>query len=1231
MRIRRFLIGAGGLLALLASGPRPLWAAEPIAPEPLVHINQTFDPVKSDIRQVLPVRLKGTVYGIDPTHHGLALRDNTGFLWLKAQNWPDGLAVGEVVQVTGPVVFGGNEAVLGGSLLMQQKASEGPRQPVARVHLTAGQHAFRLDFFNATKRKAPIRVSYSGPGLPRGPVPDSVLFHSNPNAPGQFLPGLNCDRYGYDAGGRWDDFPNSDQINPVSSEVVSNFVSACATETNCVALRYAGSLAVAHEGDYEFSIGANDGVRLWLMPETPTQIAIEGKEELTAPLEIVPGQDWGDMIEPSWIQLEGTVRQTGAYGGELQLEVATEAGRMQVIVSDGNPRAAAMLLGSQVRVTGLCWSASTHQDDKVPGTLLAPSMSQVVILQAPPERWQARPPSASQSIDVQAATNGVNSLTHLRGTVIGVVPGQSLLVRDAAGQIEARTALAQNSDRGLAVELLGQPAREGTNFILQFSAVRRGPDFADPDRQLPTLTSIEQIRRLTMADASRRYPVRFKGMVTFLFYGGLQAHVQGETEGITITAPRKGALELRPGDLYEFEGVTDKGLMSPTVTCSNYSRLGRGQWPEPMRPTWRQLSNGSLEAQWVEVQGVVLSAKSLNLVLGLYGGEITVRIYDADPAELRSLLNAVVRVRGSVTLADSKKRRVENISVEVNSRYDLTVDVPAPPDVFASPAMPISSFASFDPATNNIRPARIHGQVVHSIGTTIYVMDGTNGMRVTPRWRMDLVPGDRVEVFGIPDTDGNQVSLRQAAILRMGHDPLPQPTVLAPDKPVSELADSTLVQLEGTVLNNSMGTNHVFQLQAGSTTITAEFNDDSGPLPDVPAQSRVRVTGVYRVELPPADSKNTAVSYELLLNSPADVVVLTRPSWWNWEHTLLVLAGMSVALAGAFVWITSLRRTVEERTRELRAEIEERRRIEIEVEQTHKQLVDASRRAGQAEVAANVLHNVGNVLNSVNVSANLLADRLRGMRVDSVVRAADLIQQNEKDLARFLTTDDKGRRIPQFLFQLGQNLQAVQNQLIGELGELQHNVHHINGIISTQQTYAKRFGVMDNLIVSELVENALSLQANALKQRGIAVVRDYEGVPTILSDKHTILPIIVNLVQNARQACDAGSAEYKQINVRICNGDAGVIITVTDNGVGIAPENLSRIFAHGFTTRKDGHGFGLHSGFLAAKDIGGSLSVHSDGLGRGAIFILVLPLRAPERGEATNMQIQPAADRNGNT
>jgi signal transduction histidine kinase len=303
---------------------------------------------------------------------------------------------------------------------------------------------------------------------------------------------------------------------------------------------------------------------------------------------------------------------------------------------------------------------------------------------------------------------------------------------------------------------------------------------------------------------------------------------------------------------------------------------------------------------------------------------------------------------------------------------------------------------------------------------------------------------------------------------------------------------------------------------------------------------------------------------------------------------------------------------IQNRDAALRHEIAERTRAEKELQLMQKQLVDASRQAGMAEVATGVLHNVGNVLNSVNVSATLIAEKLAGPRVGNLVRAAQLLRDQNGSLGTFLSEDPKGKLLPGYLAEAGEQLAQDRVEALSELELLTKNVEHIKDIVSMQQNYARVSGMMERLSLEELVEDAIRMNAGAFERHQVTLVRDYESVPEALVDKHKVLQILVNLMRNAKYAMDEGGTGEKKLTLRIrLQGETSLTVHVIDTGIGIPPENLTRIFSHGFTTRKDGHGFGLHSSALAAREMGGNLSARSEGTGHGAHFILELPVAAP--------------------
>ena len=291
------------------------------------------------------------------------------------------------------------------------------------------------------------------------------------------------------------------------------------------------------------------------------------------------------------------------------------------------------------------------------------------------------------------------------------------------------------------------------------------------------------------------------------------------------------------------------------------------------------------------------------------------------------------------------------------------------------------------------------------------------------------------------------------------------------------------------------------------------------------------------------------------------------------------------------------------------ATVLERKQAEVEQEDLHRQLLETSRQAGMAEVATGVLHNVGNVLNSVNVSSTLVSDQIRRSKLANLGKVSAMLNEHAADLGDYVTKNPKGKMIPAYLASLAANLTSEHRGIVVELENLRKNIEHIKEIVAMQQSYAKTSGVVESVAVVDLVEDAIRMNAGSLARHDVEIGRHYEAHPIITLEKNKVLQIIVNLVRNAKYACDESGRTDKLISLCVTADATSASIAIVDNGVGIPAENLTRIFAHGFTTRKQGHGFGLHSGANAAKELGGSLHAFSDGLGRGATFILKLPYK----------------------
>jgi signal transduction histidine kinase len=297
-----------------------------------------------------------------------------------------------------------------------------------------------------------------------------------------------------------------------------------------------------------------------------------------------------------------------------------------------------------------------------------------------------------------------------------------------------------------------------------------------------------------------------------------------------------------------------------------------------------------------------------------------------------------------------------------------------------------------------------------------------------------------------------------------------------------------------------------------------------------------------------------------------------------------------------------LEQRVETRTRELK--------------DAQAELLDAARQSGMAEIATNVLHNVGNILNSVNISADVVTRQVRNSKSAGLEKAMQLINAHHDDLGHFFGEDAKGKLLPGYLNQLVEAMAAERQSIVDELHHLSTSVDHIKEIVATQQSYAGVANLVEPVHIVDLMEDALRINSGALHRQQVDIRRDFEQVPEIIADKHRLLLIMVNLISNARFAMTGTSDKVRALTLSIRVLDhAWLQVSVKDDGEGITQANMARLFTHGFTTRKEGHGFGLHSCALAAVEMKGRLTAHSDGPGTGATFTLEIPL-ITEAGEA---------------
>jgi len=282
-----------------------------------------------------------------------------------------------------------------------------------------------------------------------------------------------------------------------------------------------------------------------------------------------------------------------------------------------------------------------------------------------------------------------------------------------------------------------------------------------------------------------------------------------------------------------------------------------------------------------------------------------------------------------------------------------------------------------------------------------------------------------------------------------------------------------------------------------------------------------------------------------------------------------------------------------------------------ELEEKNTELVKMSRNAGMAEIATNVLHNIGNMLNNVNVSATAIGDTLSQSKLLKLQEVSTMMQEHSEDIGAFLSEDERGKHIPPYLVKTIAILLDEHNAVTKTIRTLRENIEHIKTTIRSQQNYAKVQTCEEMVSIREIIEDAIEMNKTALTSQKIDPVQEFDEINYVNIDRSRILQIIVNLIKNAAEALYESNVKNKHIAIKCNKTDENQLrIEVLDNGIGIAQENITKIFAHGYTTKTAGHGFGLHGCALSAKEIGGTLTAHSQGPGLGASFVFTLPLKS---------------------
>jgi signal transduction histidine kinase len=279
-----------------------------------------------------------------------------------------------------------------------------------------------------------------------------------------------------------------------------------------------------------------------------------------------------------------------------------------------------------------------------------------------------------------------------------------------------------------------------------------------------------------------------------------------------------------------------------------------------------------------------------------------------------------------------------------------------------------------------------------------------------------------------------------------------------------------------------------------------------------------------------------------------------------------------------------------------------------ELQETQKMLTDTAHRAGMAEIATGILHNVGNVLNSVKVSSQILKEKIKSSKVNNLQKVLSLMEEHTNNIGEFITVDEKGKMLPEYLIKVGTTLKEEQDNSLKELSTLNNGINHIEEIIAVQQSYAGVSGLVEKAALSNMMDDVLKMHSEIFRKYKIKISTKYPKTKPILIEKGKLIQVFVNLIKNAKESLEMKDAKNRIIAISILEDKQHQTVEILDNGAGISKENLTKIFSYGFSTKKDGKGFGLHTSALAMTELKGKLIAQSDGKGKGAKFIVKVPI-----------------------